>query len=303
VIDRLNINRVYKPSVIGGILGTTWNLSGNSMSSTHTQFVGSIPEIYDAHLGPLFFEFSAADLAERVGAVLPEGGRVLEVACGTGISSENLRQALPVTADILATDLNEAMVEFAKAKRGALPKVAFQLADALALPFEDEGFDAVVCQFGIMFFPDKAKGIAEMARVLKPGGLLAFNVWDSLKHNQVAEVALKAIASFFETDPPTFLALPFGYADIDPIKALMQQAGFEGLNIHVVATTIERPDARHLARGFVEGNPGIHEIRERATAEPETIVEAVADAFETAFGPAPLKIPLQEIVFTAVKPE
>ena len=100
--------------------------SDHSMNTRHTQFVGSIPEIYDGHLGPLFFEFSAADLAGRVSAAVPEGGRVLEVACGTGISTEHLRRALPATADILATDLNEAMVEFARAKRGALARVAFQ---------------------------------------------------------------------------------------------------------------------------------------------------------------------------------
>jgi ubiquinone/menaquinone biosynthesis C-methylase UbiE len=272
------------------------------MSTTHSQFIGSIPEIYDLHLGPLLFEFSAQDLAERVGAVVPDGGKVLEVACGTGISTDYLHRALGATTEVVATDLNEAMIDYARAKRGVLPGVTFEPADALALPFQDAGFDAVVCQFGIMFFPDKARGVAEMARVLKPGGLLAFNVWDSLRHNRVAQIALEAMARFFEDEPPKFLETPFGCAEIDPIKALIQQAGFSGFDIHVVTATVERPDARHMARGFVEGNPGIHEVRERATAEVETIVEAVAHAVEAAFGPAPLKIPLQEIVYTALKP-
>jgi ubiquinone/menaquinone biosynthesis C-methylase UbiE len=272
------------------------------MSTTHSQFVGSIPEIYDLHLGPLLFEFSAQDLAERVGATVPDGGKILEVACGTGILSDYLSQALGPARTVVATDLNEDMIDFARAKRGALPGVTFQPADAMALPFQDAGFDAVVCQFGIMFFPDKARGLAEMARVLKPGGLLAFNVWDSLQHNQVARIALEAMTRFVEGEAPGFFETPYGYGEIDPIKALIQQAGFRSFDIHVVAATIERPDARHVARGLVEGNPGVHEVRERATADIETIVEAVAHAVEAAYGPAPLKIPLQEIVFTAFKP-
>jgi len=272
------------------------------MTTTHSQFVGSIPEIYDLYLGPLLFEFSAQDLAERVGAVVADGGKILEVACGTGISTEYLHRALGAATEVVATDLNDAMIDYARAKRGALPGVTFEPADAMALPFQDAGFDAVVCQFGIMFFPDKARGLAEMARVLKPGGLLAFNVWDSLQHNPYAQVTLEAMAHFFQDQAPKFLETPFGYAEIDPIKALIEQTGFRGLDIHVVAATVERPDARHVARGLVEGNPGIHEVRERATAEVETIVEAVAHAVEAAFGPAPLKIPLQEIVFTAFKP-
>ncbi len=273
------------------------------MTSSNTQFVGSIPEIYDAHLGPLMFEFSAADLAARVAQAVPEGGRVLEVACGTGISTEYLRRALPPSVEIVATDLNEAMVAFAAAKRGALAKVAFRPADALALPFDDGDFDAVVCQFGVMFFPDKAKGLAEMTRVLKPGGVLAFKLWDSLEHNRIVEVVLDVTARFFDRDPPTFYRLPYGYGEIDPIKTLLQQVGFRDLDIHVVRALVERPDARHLARGFVEGTPVILEIRERATAESAAIIEAVAAAFEADFGPAPLKIPLQEIVFTARKPQ
>jgi ubiquinone/menaquinone biosynthesis C-methylase UbiE len=194
------------------------------------------------------------------------------------------------------------MLDFAKEKRGRLSGVRYQQADALALPFEDAAFDVVVCQFGIMFFPDQAKGIAEMARVLRPGGLLAFNVWDSLERNRVANLALETIASFFEADPPDFLSVPFGYHEIDRIKDLLHQAGFAAMDISVVEATIERPDARHPARGFVEGNPGIIEIRERASADPDDIIEAVADAYEAAFGPAPLRIPLQEIVFAAAKP-
>ena len=271
------------------------------MADTHSEFVGSIPETYDAHLGPLLFEHYAADLAGRV--TVPTGGRVIELACGTGIATERLRAALPEDVEIVATDLNEAMLDFARSKRGDLANVHYQVTDALDLPFEDGSFDAVVCQFGVMFFPDKAAGAREAARALKPGGAYAFNVWDSLDRNPAFKVAQDSISGFFNGDPPTFLLLPFGYHALDPIKALLDDAGFGAIDISVVPTVVERPLARDVALGCVEGNPGIHEIHARATAPAEEIVEAVAAALRENFGDAPLSTPLQAIVVTTRKPE
>jgi ubiquinone/menaquinone biosynthesis C-methylase UbiE len=268
----------------------------------HSQFVGSIPDIYDSHLGPLLFEFAAADLAKRVAKAIPRGGKVLEVACGTGISTEHLWRALAPGSEIVATDLNEAMLDFARQRRGNLSNVTYRQANALELPFADASFDVIVCQFGLMFFADKAKSIAEMTRVLRPGGLLTFNVWDSLSQNKVAQIALETIAEFFETDPPDFLSVPFGYHDVDVIRDLLRDAGYRATSASVVSATVDRPDALCPAKGFVEGNPGILQIRERASADPEEIVAALAQAYDAAFGPAPLHIPLKEIVFAAVKP-
>jgi ubiquinone/menaquinone biosynthesis C-methylase UbiE len=272
------------------------------MSDSHSQFTGSIPKVYDAHLGPLLFEFSARDLAERVKDRIPLKSRILEVACGTGIFTYHLRKTLSRTTEILATDLNEAMLQFAKNKLATLPGITFEVADALSLSFEDQYFDAALCQFGIMFFPDKPKGLAEMTRVLKPGGVLAFNVWDSLKQNPCAEISHETIASFFKDEPPQFLKTPFGFFDIDHIQILLAQAGLKNIECHVVSEIIEGLDPAHIAKGFVEGNPGIIEINERAMVEASEVTKAVAEALEVAFGPAPLKIPLQEIVFIATKP-
>jgi len=270
--------------------------------SGHAQFVGSIPQNYDEHLGPLLFEFSAADLAERVSNAAPGARRVLEVACGTGISTAALARTLGPDADIVATDLNNAMLEYATQKRGDLPGVTFRQADAQSLPFDDDSFDAVVCQFGVMFFPDKATAFSEFGRVLRPGGLLAFNVWDSLQTNRVAGIAQDTIASFFDTDPPDFLTVPFGFYEFDPIRDLIRNAGLKALGVHTVSATVQRPDAVSVARGFVEGNPGIIQIQERASADPEDIVQAVAAATENVYGPAPLQIPLREFVFLARRP-
>lgn len=270
------------------------------MADAHTQFVGSIPEKYDQHLGPLFFEHYAADLAGRVATAAD--GRILEIACGTGISTQFLRAAVADSVAITATDLNPAMLDYARGRRGDLANVEFQQADALDLPFEDAAFDAVLCQFGLMFLPDKRAGIREAARVLKPGGLLALNVWDSLDRNPVARVAHEAIGRFFTDDPPTFLLLPYGYHDPDPIRAMLLGEGFVEVAVDFVDSIVERPTARHAAVGLVEGNPGIHEIRERASAGPEAVVDAVAAALGQAFGDAPMRAPLRAIVVTARRP-
>ncbi len=146
------------------------------MADTYAAFVGSIPENYDRYLGPLIFEEYAVDLANCVAAVLGTGSRVLETAAGTGIATRALRDALAPQVRVVATDLNEPMLEYAKAKFAAGENIEFQLANAMSLPFPDASFDAVVCQFSFMFFPDKLEALREVMRVLKPGGLFLFSV-------------------------------------------------------------------------------------------------------------------------------
>jgi ubiquinone/menaquinone biosynthesis C-methylase UbiE len=267
------------------------------MTSKHAQFVGSIPELYEEHLGPLLFRYYARDLARRVaGDTSP---RVLEIACGTGICTESLRAALASDSEIVATDLNEPMLEFARSRRASLPNVLFEIADASNLPFPNESFDAVVCQFGIMFFPDKERAMREARRVLRAGGQLIFNVWDSLARNPVPRIAHETIARFFDGEAPTFMLTPFGYHEIDPIVNMLDRAGFEGIDVESVPTVVERPSAQSLAIGLVEGNPGIVEIRERARAQSGEIVEAVAEAIREELGDDPVRCPLEAIVVSA----
>lgn len=265
------------------------------MSTSHAQFVGSIPELYDEHLGPLLFRHYAEDLAARIDA---EARRVLETACGTGICTESLRRGLP-QSDIVATDLNEPMLGFARSRRGSLEGVRFEVADACNLPFEDASFDAVVCQFGVMFFPDKSRAMRDARRVSRPGAQLVFNVWQSVARNPFARIAHETIATFFDGDPPTFLQTPFGFHEVDPIVALLEDAGFGEVRIEVVPAVVERPSARSVATGLVEGNPGIAEIRERASAPPHEVVEAVAEAIRTELGDDPVRCPMEALVFSA----
>src|SRR5262245_8622736 len=175
-------------------------------------FDGSVPQLYDTYLVPMIFQPYAEDLVRRLSAHHP--ARVLEVACGTGVVTRQMASALPAAATITATDLNPGMLAVASS-RGAARPVEWRPADAMALPLEDGSIDAVVCQFGLMFVPDKAKAFAEAHRVLRPGGVLAFNVWDRIETNEFADVVTAALVDVFPADPPRFFVrAPHGYFDL-----------------------------------------------------------------------------------------
>jgi ubiquinone/menaquinone biosynthesis C-methylase UbiE len=259
-------------------------------------FTGSVPGNYDRFLGPLLFVPYAADMARRLAGF---EGELLEVAAGTGIVTEALDRALPAGARIVATDLNQAMVDHAAAK-GFSSRVRWQTADGQALPFADAAFEAVVCQFGVMFFPDRVQGFREARRVLKSGGRYLFNVWDSLADNEEAEITHEAVAALFPDDPPGFLArTPFGYSDKDRIRADLAAAGFTDVDIETVRETGRAASARDIAVGYCEGSPLGGEIKAR---DPEGVPRAVAAttaALERRYGGGPLQLPLQALVVTA----
>src|SRR5260221_2862751 len=167
-----------------------------------TLFAGSIPELYDSHLVPLIFEFYATDLASRVAALEPS--RVLETAAGTGVVTRAMSRALPARVDLVATDLNQPMLDRAAAIGTARP-VQWEQADATRLPFDDASFDVVACQFGVMFFPDKARAFSEARRVLRRGGVLLFNFWDRIEENEFAHIVTTTLADIFSADPPRFM--------------------------------------------------------------------------------------------------
>lgn len=267
------------------------------MSDQHAAFVGSIPENYDRYLGPSLFEPYALDIVQRV--QVSEGARVLEIACGTGIVTRHLRDSLPKSATLVASDLNEAMLAYAAGKFGPDDGIEWKQADATALPFADASFDAVVCQFALMFFPDKAAALREVHRVLVPGGLFVFNVWDAIEKNELAQIAHETVATFFEQDPPTFYQVPFGLYDQAVIGDLLESAGFKDSQISVLAKTGISRSAADAAKGLVEGNPVIVEINQRATSDVEAIEAAVAAAVASRCGDNPVRSKLQALVCTA----
>jgi ubiquinone/menaquinone biosynthesis C-methylase UbiE len=267
------------------------------MKDEHAQFAGSIPAAYDRYLGPVLFQPYAEDLAARLH--VPADGVVLELACGTGIVTRELRNRLPATVTLLATDLNEPMFRHAAAKFAKGEAVEWRQADACSLPFGDDEFDAVVCQFGIMFVPDKASAAREARRVLKPGGVFLFNVWDAMEHNDLGRIAHETIAGYFDKDPPTFYQVPFGYYDREEIRRVLADAGFQDVRIDVVEKVSGAGRAEDTASGLVHGNPVSVAIAERDPSLLPVITNAIAAALKARFGEGELRAPLRAVVVEA----
>jgi ubiquinone/menaquinone biosynthesis C-methylase UbiE len=269
------------------------------MKNDAAGFVGNIPQYYDQGLGPIIFVDYAADIARRTAAFKPS--RVLETAAGTGIVTRALRDALPAGTNLVSTDLNQQMLDIAKTKFRDGEAVTFQAVDATSLPFPDRSFDAVVCQFGVMFFPDKPKGYSEVFRVLKPGGHYLFNVWDSHAHNAYGRIGYELSQRFFPHDPPQFYGVPFSCSHIDPIKEALGAAGFRDIDIAVKRVDKVIPKVATFARALVYGNPLVDQITARGGVDPEKVVEAMDEELHLACGPDPAKMPIQAIVYTATK--
>jgi ubiquinone/menaquinone biosynthesis C-methylase UbiE len=260
-------------------------------------FAGSIPEIYDRLLVPLIFEVYASDLAARVARFAPR--TLLETAAGTGAVTSALAAQLPPQCSIVASDLNQPMLDRAATRQGLKERVTFRQADALALPFEDDTFDVVACQFGAMFFPDRIKGYAEARRVLKPRGHLLFNAWDRIGTNDFAEAVNEAVAALFPNDPPAFMArTPHGYHDIDRIRADVKAAGFADVSIETVDHVSRAASPREPAIAFCQGTPLRNEIESRG-GSLEAATDAAAALLTRRFGSGPIEGRIRAHVITA----
>jgi ubiquinone/menaquinone biosynthesis C-methylase UbiE len=266
------------------------------MTSTDAAFAGSIPAIYERYLVPMLFAPFARDLASRVGALGP--CRILETAAGTGVVTAEMARAVP-EAEIVATDLNQAMLDVAAERLGAA-SVTLQAADAQALPFEDSSFDAIVCQFGVMFFPDRIGAYREARRVLRPGGTFLFNAWNSLERNPGSLAVAQAVADLFPDDPPSFLSrVPFGYHDKARIEADLRAAGFTRIASETVEQRGVLGSAQAAATGLCHGTPLRAEIEARDAARLDEATAAAAAAIEKLYGSAGGEAAMSAHVFSA----
>ncbi len=252
-------------------------------SGTDKVFAGSIPKFYDTYLVPLLFEPYAADLVNRLAS--RSLSRVLEVAAGTGVVTRALASVLPERVSIVATDLNQPMLDQASAL-GTTRPVEWRQADAMRLPFQDGTFDAVVCQFGVMFFPDKTQALSEARRVLRPGGVLVFNVWDRIEENEFADTVTAALASVFPEDPPRFLArTPHGYHERSRIEQDLASSGFSAPpEIVTLAARSRAKSPRDPAIAFCQGTPLRNEIEAHGASRLGEATDLAADAIGRRFG-------------------
>ena len=269
------------------------------MSETDKVFAGSIPENYDRYLVPLIFEPFAEDIAQRVASLSPN--IVLETAAGSGVVTRSLAPRLPPGAKYVVTDLNQPMLDYAAARQIADNRISWLKADAQALPFEDDAFDLICCQFGAMFFPDRQAGFREAKRVLKPGGFFLFNVWDRIEENVFAYDVTNALAEVFPHDPPRFLArTPHGYHDPVLIRSELEKAGFSSVVIETRAEQGRASSARHPAVAYCQGTPLRNEIEARDAGKLEAATNYAASKLASRHGSGEVAAKIQAHVIVAM---
>jgi SAM-dependent methyltransferase len=265
--------------------------------ATDKVFAGSNPKLYDTYLVPLIFESYAADLAKRVAS--RSLSRVLEIAAGTGVVTRHLASVLPESVSIVATDLNQSMLDLAS-EVGTRRPVEWRQADAMQLPFESGVFDAVVCQFGVMFFPEKSKAFSEARRVLRSGGVFMFNVWDRIEENEFADTVTTALESLFPNDPPRFLArTPHGYHHVATIESDLDSGGFiASPRIDTVAARSRASSPRAPAIAYCQGTPLRNEIEARDKSRLGEATDIAAEAVARRFGSGPVDGKIQAHIVT-----
>jgi ubiquinone/menaquinone biosynthesis C-methylase UbiE len=266
----------------------------------HAAYIGSIPENYHRGAGPFLFEPYALELSARIAALNPK--RVLETACGTGILTRRLREALGTETKLIATDLNEPMLAVAKRTVGPGAHVEWAQADMTQLRFRNGEFDVVACQFGLMFVPDKPAAAREALRVIKPGGRLIMATWRSLAENVAIRLAHETVLSLFPGEQPGFYLTQTGHGDAEKITHLLGSAGFSDIRAEVVQKQGVAPSARELAVGLIEGFPMVDFIKARNPALVPVAIDTLTAALSKHLGEAPVKAPISALVTTATAP-
>jgi SAM-dependent methyltransferase len=260
-------------------------------------FTGNLPVFYDTYLVPMQFMPYANFIAERAREFGPL--RILETAAGTGIVTQALASKFPVSA-ITATDLNDDMLAQAR-KRPGLEGVTWRQADAQALPFSDETFDLMVCQFGVMFYPDKLASFREARRVLKPKGTYLFVVWDdyhAMSHSPMW-IAAQTVGHMIGRDPSTLLSP--GYYEEPVIRADLAAAGFSSVAIERVARPSRASSARDAATIMVQGSLLRAAIEAWDATRLDEATDAVEQAMRARFGEGPINGETKALMVTASK--
>jgi SAM-dependent methyltransferase len=255
-------------------------------ASLERNFGGAIPEFYERGMAPVA---RVADLAPQ---------RVLETAAGTGHVTRLLAARLPAGTAITTTDISPAMLALAAENLSDAPTVELHSADAQALPFAEGAFNLVLCQFGVMFFPDRAGAMREAARVLHPGGRFLFTTWDTREANPYAQVAADLVVE--ATGEPGVFGLAYGMTSLDEVRALTETAGFTAFRAEVIRLDAPVPDVGLFAAGLLRGNPTAALLHERGI-EPEPLVAELERRLRDTLG-EPATARLQMLLFEAVRP-
>ena len=255
------------------------------MKESNIPFEITIPKVYEQYLGPYLYEPYSKYVTNRI---IGNPQDILEIGVGSGRLTNHLVKKISKEAKLTAIDINPNMLEIARQKVNAV-NVKFELADAQELPFPDNSFDLVICQFGFMFLPDKQKGFNEAWRVLKPRGQFLFVTWDKAENNITLHISQQTILQFLQASPPAYFGKAY-YAmnNPDELRNYTKSAGFENGTVEKITLEGKCPSAMDAATGFVEGNSIIKEILKEDPELLYTIKNTIASKINEQFGKDPL---------------
>jgi SAM-dependent methyltransferase len=249
-------------------------------------------EVYEEFFVPALFGEWAPRLCAAAGVV--PGQRLLDVACGTGVAA---REGVQRGADVVGLDRNPDML--AVARRFA-PEIAWREGLAESLPFEEDGFDAVTCQFGLMFVDDRVRALAEMVRVLKPGGTLAVAVWDSLDRTPGYAAMVALLERLFGAEIASALRAPFVLGDSGKVQELFDAAGLPGSTVATHSGEARFPSLADWVRTDVKGWTLAEAIDETQYAQLQREAQEELRHFANTDGSVRFDAPAH--IVTAVKP-
>lgn len=263
------------------------------MANTEWQLSGNMAERYEEYLVPVIFVPWANDLIARAG--LAPGDSLLDLACGTGIVAR-----LATRSGITATggDINPGMLAVAKERSAGL-NATFQSADALDLPFEDESFDAIICQQGLQFFPDKPAAVSECLRVLKPGGGAVFCTARGLEENPLMQAQVAAFSRHFGEDATQAIRAVCGFPDSDKMQALFVDAGFGQVTVETVILDLEAKDGSAFVNGLMMATPVADRIAAMNQIERMTLHDDILRGFGACYDGTALHFPHSANVVSA----
>jgi SAM-dependent methyltransferase len=235
--------------------------------ATTLQISGSPADIYEQHMVPAIFARWAPDLVQAAG--VRTGERVLDVACGTGAVTRVLAEQVGPAGKVTGLDITPGMLA---AARLAAPsqRIEWLEGSAVKMPLPDGTFDAVVCQQGLQFFPDKPVALSEMRRVLKRGGRLALSCWRSVEHTPGYLVLEQALAR--RIGPEKAALPPFSLGDAGAVRGLVVGAGFREVKLRAEAKMLRFRSAEHLVRAVVGGAPT---MMGALTGQGEGVLDAI----------------------------
>jgi ubiquinone/menaquinone biosynthesis C-methylase UbiE len=264
------------------------------------KFTGQDAENYDFYLGPILFEPYARYLASKIDTANVTS--VLEIACGTGRVSRHIRKTFPADVKFIATDISNDMLSVAK-RELVNKQIDFQTEDAQSLSFGDNSFELVICQFGMMFLPDKKKGFSEIYRVLKPGGKFIFFTWDNTLNIPLFKLLVNdLVIPYFQDEDDSRFFVPFSLHQPKVLRDWMENAGFKNVETKNVILKSGSPTSRIIADAFFRKHPIGREI----SAINPAAFEQVAIKFETEiaikFGAENPVIDLSALLNSGIKP-